>query len=78
MQIPLNRNPKATLSLNPKATLRLNPKVTHNIEDLYIWSLEFKLLAFTVKANEKVRLIFDEKANFIGILVVVKNNFMNE
>ncbi|OCX25298.1 hypothetical protein BBI09_00120 [Stutzerimonas xanthomarina] len=56
----------------------MNPNVVSTIKGLYVWSLELDAVAFTVEANDRVRLLFDTSAEFSGVLVVVRDDFINE
>jgi hypothetical protein len=77
-QVATSINPNVATSLNPRVATSRNPNVVSNIDGLYIWDLNLGQVGFTVRANDRVQLLFDASADFTGVLISVRDDYLNE
>ncbi|KZK91907.1 hypothetical protein PsAD46_01435 [Pseudovibrio sp. Ad46] len=79
MTIDPNRNmmidPRRNRMLNPKANTFINPNMNSVWSGTYLYSIDGLPTGYFVRASEKVALLFNHSADFVGFSVPANSNF---
>lgn len=70
-------NPSLSSRLNPNLSSSINPNLRSNIAGLYLFNLNRQPVGFTVRASERVNLVFSPECEFQAVLVEAREGFWN-
>jgi hypothetical protein len=79
MMIDPNRNmmidPRRNMMIDPNRNPLIDPRRNTVWDGSYLYDLNGAVSGFIVRANDKVALLFDQQANFIGPVVPAGDNY---
>jgi hypothetical protein len=79
MMIDPSRNmmidPRRNYQIDPRRNWLIDPRRNTAWDGPYLYALSGEVAGFIVRANDKVALLFDNQANFVGPLIPARDNF---